>query len=200
MNNLCKYGLRIVVVTLFGGALIGCGSAAAPNAAGPTATTELATPSATMTIDSTNTAEATQTSTPMSTVESTPSVAPTATMEPTQPASPTSTMLPAPTVGESSSTAQPAGMGETVEANIKLFMFKPDPLEVQSGTTVVWTNQDDIDHSVTEGTPAAAGQVFDSGLFGLGKNFSFTFSEPGEYSYFCRRHNSMVGTLRVVGN
>ena len=87
---------------------------------------------------------------------------------------------------------------EQAAVNIKLFTFKPNAIEVKEGTTVTWTNGDAIDHSVTNGTPEKPGDAFDSGFFTEGKSFSFTFTKAGEYPYFCKRHNSMMGTVKVV--
>jgi|DewCreStandDraft_5_1066085.scaffolds.fasta_scaffold07185_7 plastocyanin len=85
-----------------------------------------------------------------------------------------------------------------VNVDIKLFTFKPSLLEVPVGTTVIWTNGDAIEHSVTHGTPKKLGGAFDSGFFTKGQTFSFTFTEAGEYHYFCKRHNSMQGIIKVI--
>ncbi len=90
-----------------------------------------------------------------------------------------------------------AQAADPVAAEIKLFMFKPKTLSVAPGTTVTWTNGDAIQHSVTNGTPEAPGAAFDSGFFTKGQSFSFTFTEPGEYPYFCARHKSMRGVVTV---
>ena len=90
-----------------------------------------------------------------------------------------------------------AGAQEAVTSDIKLFQFKPKMLEVKAGTTVTWTNGDAIEHSVTAGAPAKETGAFDSGFFGKGGTWSHTFSEPGTYSYFCKRHNSMMATITV---
>lgn len=85
-----------------------------------------------------------------------------------------------------------------MSVDIKLFTFKPKSLEVPVGTTVVWTNGDAIDHSVTNGTPEKLRGAFDSGFFNRGGTFSFTFNKAGEYPYFCKRHDFMRGTIKVV--
>jgi plastocyanin len=85
-----------------------------------------------------------------------------------------------------------------MSVDIKLFTFKPKSLEVPVGTTVVWTNGDAIDHSVTDGTPEKLGGAFDSGFFNKGETFSFTFNKAGEYPYFCKRHDFMRGTIKVL--
>ena len=82
--------------------------------------------------------------------------------------------------------------------DIKLFTFKPETIEVPVGTTVVWTNSDAIEHSGTNGTPEKPGMSFDSDFFTEDQTFTFTFDKPGAYPYFCKRHNSMRGEIKVV--
>lgn len=88
---------------------------------------------------------------------------------------------------------------ETIDLEIKGFLFRPERLEVTAGTEIVWTNQDDIQHSVTYGTPDEADEtVFDSGFFVQGEQYAMTFAEPGEFPYFCKRHPHMQATVVVL--
>jgi plastocyanin len=80
---------------------------------------------------------------------------------------------------------------------IQTFQFKPSPVEVNAGTQVAWTNNDDILHTVTSGTPENPDGRFHSPLPGKSAAFSVTFAEPGTYAYFCKRHQSMRGEVRV---
>jgi len=92
--------------------------------------------------------------------------------------------------------ANTAGNGAVT---VKQFQFMPAELTVKAGTTVTWTNQDDILHTVTSGaTPGTADGKFDGPMDGRGKSFSHLFDQAGRYPYFCSRHNSMTGTV-VVG-
>src|SRR5262245_33096232 len=81
--------------------------------------------------------------------------------------------------------------------DIKLFQFKPKQLEVEKGDTVIWTNGDAIEHSVTAGAPGKLNQAFDSGFFTQGGSFSHTFDAAGSYTYFCKRHPNMQATIKV---
>lgn len=103
-------------------------------------------------------------------------------------------------VGTTTTTAEAESSNNQapMNVNIKLFTFKPKALEVPVGSTVVWTNGDAVEHSVTNGTPDKPGATFDSGLFNLGKTFSFTFTKPGEYSYYCKKHDFMRGMVKVI--
>jgi plastocyanin len=74
------------------------------------------------------------------------------------------------------------------------FAFAPPNLSVTSGTTVTWTNDDDVNHTVTSDD----GNTFDSGAFAQGKTFQFTAGQPGTYSYSCKIHPFMKATLTVT--
>lgn len=81
--------------------------------------------------------------------------------------------------------------------------YESNPLRIKFGSTVVWTNNDNIIHTVTSGTPNAAnvGEVFDSGLTAFitpAKTYSNKFTNTGEFTYFCRVHPTMVGKVVVV--
>ncbi len=88
----------------------------------------------------------------------------------------------------------------TATADIIQFGFEPATLQVGAGTTVTWTNHDAIIHSVTSGSPDEPDGAFDSGFFDQDGTFSFTFTDSGDYTYFCMRHNFMRGTVSVVPN
>jgi plastocyanin len=81
---------------------------------------------------------------------------------------------------------------------VKLFQFQPAQLTIKAGTTVTWTNEDDIGHTLTSGTPDGKDGRFDMRLGGKGASFSFTFTQPGTYTYFCNRHQSMQGQINVT--
>ena len=86
----------------------------------------------------------------------------------------------------------------TVEADIKVFQFQPKAIEIPVGTTINWTNQDSIGHSVTSGTPEMPDGKFDTGFFSKGESASVTFDQPGAYTFFCARHKNMRGIVNVV--
>jgi plastocyanin len=75
---------------------------------------------------------------------------------------------------------------------IENFAFSPAVLTVPVGTTVTWTNQDSVQHTVTERE-----SLFDSGLLSRGESFSRTFNDPGEYDYYCIPHPYMTGKVIV---
>ncbi len=88
---------------------------------------------------------------------------------------------------------------EAVEQNhvdILNYIYTPETITVKVGTTVTWTNRDSMAHTVT--TYGDAPEVIDSGLFGKGESFSFTFDTPGIYDYLCEPHPYMKGRVVVT--
>ncbi len=80
---------------------------------------------------------------------------------------------------------------EDTKVTIDNFTFAPAELTVKVGTTVTWTNHDDIPHTVV-----SAGK-FRSKAMDTDDTFSFTFTTAGEYKYFCSLHPHMTGTIKV---
>jgi plastocyanin len=76
--------------------------------------------------------------------------------------------------------------------SIENMAFSPSTLTVSAGTTVSWTNNDGVTHTVTSKTSA-----FDSGSLLNGKTYSFTFPNAGTYDYYCKIHTSMTGSIVV---
>ena len=75
--------------------------------------------------------------------------------------------------------------------SIDNFTFSPNELKVKAGTTVTWTNHDDIPHTVV-----SAGK-FRSKAMDTDNTFSFTFTSAGDYKYFCSLHPHMTGMIKV---
>ena len=84
--------------------------------------------------------------------------------------------------------AGPGGAPITIDN----FTFSPPTLTVAAGTTVTWTNNDDIPHTVR-----AVDGSFHSKAMDTADSYSFTFTKPGVYSYFCTLHPKMVGKVVV---
>lgn len=95
--------------------------------------------------------------------------------------------------GAPSEGAAPGDGGVLVQG----FRYQPAGIEVPAGTTVTWSNEDQINHTVTAGTPEAPEDAFDLELAGAGTAASHTFDEPGTYVYFCKVHESMRGEVVV---
>jgi plastocyanin len=80
---------------------------------------------------------------------------------------------------------------DDVAVKIGNFTFGPQELKVKSGTTVTWTNEDDIPHIVV------SPNNFRSKPLDSEDKYSFTFTTPGTYKYFCSLHPHMTGTIVV---
>ena len=76
--------------------------------------------------------------------------------------------------------------------------FIPASVTVNTGDTVVWSNDDTAAHTVTGGTPTGGPDgSFDSGLVMAGSSFEIVADTSGSYDYFCMVHPWMIGDLRV---
>jgi plastocyanin len=81
---------------------------------------------------------------------------------------------------------------QTLEVKIDNFSFGPTEITVPVGTTVTWTNRDDIPHTVV-----STDKVFKSKVLDTDEKFSFIFSKAGTYPYFCSIHPKMTGKVVV---
>jgi plastocyanin len=95
-------------------------------------------------------------------------------------------------LGTPSVAANDQPSGASADVKIDNFRFGPQTLTVSVGTTVVWTNRDDIPHTVvsTDG-------VFKSKVRDTDEKFSYTFTKAGTYPYFCSVHPKMTGKVVV---
>jgi len=94
--------------------------------------------------------------------------------------------------------AAQSAQGNAAAVEIKNFAFNPANLQIAVGTTVTWTNNDSVGHTVT-----ADNGTFDSGTLRQGDKFSFTFNEAGTFAYYCKPHGGkggqgMSGVITVV--
>jgi plastocyanin len=104
----------------------------------------------------------------------------------------------------------PAPSGPVI--NLSSLMFDPSTTTVQVGTTVTWRNDEPITHTITSGrfigvdktTGLRSNQdpdgTFQARLPGKGKTFSFTFTKPGTFTYYCDIHQGMNATITVVAD
>ena len=96
----------------------------------------------------------------------------------------------APELAPADSGATPTG--PVARAGMRNLAFVPGTIEIQAGTTVEWTNNDPLSHSVT-----ADDGSFSSGLIGSGRKWRHLFDKPGTYTYHCTPHPFMKGTVVV---
>ena len=94
---------------------------------------------------------------------------------------------PSPTQAESATAAVTAP-----QVTLEQAMFGPATLTIRVGATVTWVNNDGDLHTVTSTQGLFASPALDSG-----DNFSYRFTAPGTYPYFCALHPHMKGTIIV---
>lgn len=82
------------------------------------------------------------------------------------------------------------------DVTISNFEFDPPILEVTAGSTVRWTNDDGVTHTVTAGSPGTASGDFDGSL-DAGASAQITLDETGTIDYFCAIHPTMTGQVVV---
>lgn len=76
--------------------------------------------------------------------------------------------------------------------NIQNMAFSPATVHIPGGTTVMWINNDKVDHEVVSDNG-----VYDSGVLSPGESFNYTFTQAGDYPYHCSIHPSMRGIIIV---
>jgi|SRR5947209_3682341 len=78
------------------------------------------------------------------------------------------------------------------EIHVDNFSFGPSALTVTANSTVSWVNKDDVPHVI-----ASTDGLFKSKALDTDDKYTYTFSKPGTYSYFCSIHPKMVGKIIV---
>lgn len=94
----------------------------------------------------------------------------------------------------SSNTTNTTTTGTGTSVSIVSGSFNPSLLTVAKGTTVTWTNNDSVSHTVTGNTTGGP----KSSTLAPGQTYSFTFNTAGSYSYICTIHPDMTGTVTVT--
>lgn len=99
-----------------------------------------------------------------------------------------STPTPAPT------TTSGGGGGGAASVSIKDIKFNPHDIKVKKGTTITWTNNDQVEHTVTK--DGGGGPAFNSNV-APGATFKLTVNTPGKIPYKCTIHPGQTGTITV---
>lgn len=93
--------------------------------------------------------------------------------------------------------AQPEAQSGNVAATISNFKYEPSLIKVKKGSTVTWTNSDDVQHDVTSDSDSEL-RGLNSDLLDKGESYSFIFAEAGIYTYHSRPYPYVVGAVEVV--
>ncbi|MGQ0646527.1 MAG: plastocyanin/azurin family copper-binding protein [Gemmatimonadaceae bacterium] len=91
----------------------------------------------------------------------------------------------------------PSFSDRAVTVELKTFQFSPDTTRVAVGTAVTWVNRDQVEHTVTGGTPQARTAAWNHVLRDAGRSATKRFDRAGTHTYFCDRHQFMRGTVIV---
>ncbi|GAA3407973.1 plastocyanin/azurin family copper-binding protein [Paenibacillus hodogayensis] len=89
--------------------------------------------------------------------------------------------------------AAPADEAKTYRIDIKQFSFGSGPLTVEAGSSIVFTNYDDMKHNAV-----ATGGSFSTPLLAKGESYTITLNEPGTYDYYCEPHKAFMTGQIVV--
>ena len=111
------------------------------------------------------------------------------------------TLLLAMLIATSVAPAAPPAAAEEAPVMIKNFAYAPANRQVNAGDTVTWTNEEAmVPHDVSTRIPGQPDPVlpFESPMLRPKESFSFTFSVPGVYQYYCSLHPAMLGTVTVL--
>jgi plastocyanin len=105
---------------------------------------------------------------------------------------------PAASTGGTKNTSSTPAAGTIVEGkayvSMSNFAYSPKTITIKKGVTVVWTNDDAVEHTVTSDT----GTMLNSEIIPVGSSFNYVFDKAGTYSYHCKIHPNMKGTVVVT--
>jgi plastocyanin len=85
-----------------------------------------------------------------------------------------------------------AAQSAATEVKIDNFSFEPREIKVSAGTKVTWVNADDVPHTVVSNDDKFKSKALDTD-----DRFSFTFTQPGTYEYYCSVHPKMTAKVTV---
>jgi plastocyanin len=99
----------------------------------------------------------------------------------------------APSAGVGQSAARPLAHATAASVYIQDFTYVPTAIRIKKGVTIVFTNRDRVDHTVT-----ATDHTFGSPKLNFGRSWKHTFASAGVVKYYCRIHNYMHGEVIVT--
>lgn len=94
--------------------------------------------------------------------------------------------------GDAAKSAAALPVPSRVAVVIENYSFQPDPVTVAVGTTVTWTNRDEVAHNVVSNE-----KLFSSPELEVNQSFEYTFKKAGTFNYFCSIHPEMKGKVIV---
>ncbi|CAG7644459.1 plastocyanin/azurin family copper-binding protein [Paenibacillus allorhizosphaerae] len=91
-----------------------------------------------------------------------------------------------------------AAAGKAYAMDIAGFAFAQPEMTIEAGSSITFTNKDAVKHNVVSDATADGKPLFETPLLGKGETFTLTFDKPGEYTYFCAPHKSMMKGKIIV--
>lgn len=88
----------------------------------------------------------------------------------------------------------------TVDVSMVNFKFQPDPVTVNVGDTIKWTNNSTVHHTSTSGSSCTPDGIWASPNLTAGESFSFVFTTAGTFPYYCIPHCTIGMTGTVIVN
>lgn len=111
------------------------------------------------------------------------------------------TLGPNPPSSSSSTSTLPSNVVKvTMKGSGNGLNYQPATIVVVIGVnnTVLWINDDSVAHTVTARAVPSGAQMFNSGNLNPGQTFQYTFTVPGNYTYYCIYHPWMVAKVIVL--
>jgi plastocyanin len=87
----------------------------------------------------------------------------------------------------------PDSASSATTIKIDNFSFNPRSTTVPAGTTITWVNADDVPHKIV----SSDGKFTASPALDTNDRYTFGFTRPGRYEYFCAIHPKMTGVIVV---
>jgi plastocyanin len=107
---------------------------------------------------------------------------------------PNPTVLPVILTGFTGAITQGASLTPANRVAIADFGYTPNRIQIKAGDAITFLNNGPTPHTAT----ASDGTGWDTGFLDTGGTSTFTFEQPGQYTYFCIPHPFMVGQILVA--
>ncbi len=78
--------------------------------------------------------------------------------------------------------------------------YSPNPIEIASGDSIRFVNEDSVLHTATsgDGPTATSSGIFDTGFLGPNRAAEVTINDIGDIPYYCQAHPTMIGLVKVL--
>ncbi|WP_158606926.1 plastocyanin/azurin family copper-binding protein [Paenibacillus ginsengarvi] len=91
-----------------------------------------------------------------------------------------------------------APAGKAYAMDIFNFEFTQPEITIEAGSSITFTNKDNMQHNVVSDSLVDGKPLFQTPLFGQGESYTLTFDKPGEYTYYCAPHKAFMKGKIIV--